>query len=237
MITRLPHRSLLPLAAAAWIASSGPAPAAASPTLGLELGLRGLWFVQLQNPVSDAVSETDRERDRSALGASAGIDLEGGAALGDHVAVMLRFGYKGRFEDWETPDPLLSENMDMVYSLVHLPSINVKWRPWLKRLSVYLTGGGGVDLMVFEPSIGVAQRVTLRAPGGGLNAGGGIELFLSRKFAFVLDVRYSLSLHGSSTARFPCLATIDTTGELCYDLTFSPTHHALSLGLGIVGRP
>jgi hypothetical protein len=205
--------------------------------LGLELGLRGLWFLQLQNPISDTLSQTDQERDRSDLGASAGIDLEGGVSLGNHASILLRFGYKGRFEDWQSPDPLLSENMDMVYSLVHLPSINIKWRPWYKRVSMYLTGGGGIDLMVFEPTIGVAQRVTLREPGGGLNAGLGLDLFVTSKFAVVLDLRYNLSLHGTDIAQFPCLETMDTTGELCYDLSFAPTHHALSLGLGIMGRP
>ncbi len=196
---------------------------------GLELGIRGGWFFQLNQPVSDVVMD----RGRVTPGASVGVDLEAGPTFGDHLSVLLRFGYKTRIEEWESPDPELDENLKLVYSLVHLPSVNVKYRPWFKRVSLYLTAGGGIDLVVYEPSVGVRRLPTVRMPGGGINAGIGLDFFITGKWGLVLDLRDHLSFHGGDFL----VRTDEASGEPLYDLEFGKLHHSLSLYVGIELRP
>lgn len=192
---------------------------------GLEIGVRGGWYFQLNQPVQDTVLD----RGRVTPGGSLGIDIEAGASLGDHLSILLRFGYKSRIEEWESVDETAIEDMKLVHSLVHLPSVNVKVRPFIKRVSLYFTAGGGMDLVVWEPTFGVGKWSTVRQPGAGINFGLGGELFITRKFAIVVDLRDNLSLHGAETLR---IEDADS-GELYYDLTFQPVLHVLSLYAGI----
>ena len=196
---------------------------------GLEIGIRGGWYFQLNQPVADALMD----RGRVPAGASAGVDLEAGPTLGNHLSILIRFGYKTRLEEWESPDPELEENLKLVYSLVHLPSINLKFRPWYKRFSLYLTAGGGLDLVVYEPAVGVLRLPTLRMTGGGVNLGLGLEFFVTSKWGIVLDLRDHLSFHGGDFL----VRNDDATGEAMYDLQFGKLHHSLSLYLGIELQP
>jgi len=218
-----------PLLCVAFLASAVSAvPARAAAKLkadGLELGLRGGWYFQLNQPVSDSVMD----RGRVSPGASVGIDLEAGPTLGNHLSILIRFGYKTRIEEWESPDPDAEEPLKLVYSLVHLPSINVKFRPWYKRVSLYFTAGGGIDLVVYEPSTGVFRLPTLRLPGGGVNLGIGLDFFISSKWGLVIDLRDHLSFHGEDFM----VRTDDVTGEPLYDLSFGRLHHNLSLSAGV----
>ncbi len=196
---------------------------------GLEIGLRGGWVVQLNQPVTDAVMDRGRVKPDASLG----VDLEVGATLGDNLSLLLRFGYKQRLEEWESAYPNDMDALSLTYSVLHLPAFNVKYRPFFKQFSFYVTGGAGLDLLVYAPSVGVAYATrNVRFPGLGLNAGVGVELFLNPRFGFVLDARYHLSVHGSETMVFED----GDTGTVWYDLSFAPTHHNLSLYLGIETR-
>jgi hypothetical protein len=197
--------------------------------MGLEIGLRGGWMAQLNQPVADAIMD----RGRIKADASLGVDLEAGATLGDRLSLILRFGYKQRLEEWESAYPDDMDALKLTYSLIHLPAFNVKYRPFFRQFSVYVTAGGGVDLLVYAPSVGVAYATrSIRLPGAGLNAGGGLELFLNPRFGFVFDVRYHLSIHGTEGLVFEDR----DTGTVWYDLSFKPLHHNLTLYLGIEAR-
>ena len=196
---------------------------------GLEIGLRGGWMFQLNQPVTDNV--TDRGRIKP--GGSGGVDIEAGAMLGDHLSVLLRFGYKSRIEELESPLPDEEHNLKLVYSLVHLPSINLKLRPWYKRVCLYVTVGGGLDLVVYEPTVGPLPLPRMRQPGAGINAGIGLEVFVSKRFGLAVDLRDHLSFHGTG---FITRAD-DVSGEPTYDLEFGPVHHTLCLFVGLEFRP
>lgn len=192
---------------------------------GLEIGIRGGWYFQLNQPVTDSLMD----RGRVAPGGSGGVDLEAGPSLGNHLSILVRFGYKTRLEEWESPAPEIEEDLKLVYSLVHLPSVNIKFRPWYKRFSLYLTAGGGLDLVVYEPSVGVLRLPTLRMTGGGVNVGLGLEFFVNTKWGLALDLRDHLSFHGEDFL----VRSDDATGEPMYDLQFGKLHHNLSLYLGV----
>ena len=221
------NRLLVTLASLVCLACVPSSAAAASKLKadGLDVGIRGGWYFQLNLPVSDAVTD----RGRVAPGASVGVDLEAGPSLGKHLSILIRFGYKTRIEEWESPDPEVEENLKLVYSLVHLPSINVKFRPWYKRVSPYLTVGAGIDLVVYEPSTGVLRLPTLRMPGGGVNFGIGLDFFISSKWGLAIDLRDHLSFHGEDFL----VRADDVTGERMYDLSFGRLHHSLSLYAGV----
>lgn len=192
---------------------------------GLDIGIRGGWYFQLNQPAQDSVLD----RGRVSPGGSLGVDAEVGPSFGDHVSVLIRFGYQSRLEQWESPSPGDIEDMKLVHSLVHLPSVNLKLRPWLKRFSLYFTVGGGLDLVVWEPSFGVGESARIRQPGAGVNLGLGGELFVTRKFSIALDVRDHLALHAAESLR---IEDADS-GEPYYDLTFQPLLHVLNLYLGV----
>lgn len=196
---------------------------------GLEIGVRGGWFFSLGDSVTDAMADHSDVKPDFSLG----VDLEAGAMLGDNLSIMLRVGYQSRKEIWPSPEPAAIDDMEIMYSLVHLPAVNVKFRPFFKRFSIYLTGGGGLDMMVYEHDVGHYQHNQLREVGGGLNGGVGAEFFFTPRLALVFDVRYHLSIHEKDTL---VLANEDQTTTY-YDITVAPTHHALNLYLGLEFRP
>jgi len=196
---------------------------------GLELGVRGGWFFQLGESERDTLADhSDVQPDFSL-----GVDLEAGAMLGNNLSIMVRVGYQSSTEVWPSPEPAAIDDMKIMYSLLHLPSVNVKFRPLFKRLSFYVTGGGGLDLMVYEHDVGYYQHNQLRQVGGGLNGGVGLEFFITAKVALAFDVRYHLSFHEEDTL------TLSSTDEetTYYDIVVEPTHHALNLFFGLEFRP
>ncbi len=192
----------------------------------MDLGLRAGYFVQLNNPVADSVTERGRVNSWESLG----VDLEVGPCFRNKLSVLLRFGYQSRLETWESPSPNDVDDLSLVYSQVHLPSLNIKYRPVFWRISPYVTGGAGLDLLLYSPSISVTHPATIvRMPALGVNVGAGAEFYLTWQFAFVIDVRYHLSIHGTDELTF-----IDAeTGEPFYGMEFAPTHHNLNLFVGV----
>jgi hypothetical protein len=192
----------------------------------MDLGLRGGYFFQLNSPVADSVTE----RDPVQTWESMGVDLEMGPCFRNKLSVLMRFGYQARLETWESPAPNDVADLTMVYSQVHLPSLNIKYRPIFWRVSPYFTAGAGLDLILYSPSIYVTHPATvIRLPALGVNAGAGVEFYLTWQFAFVIDVRYHLAVHGTDELSF-----IDgETEQAFYGMEFAPTHHNLNVFAGV----
>ena len=218
--------ALLPLQVFASTAESRPKPLKIEGRTDLEVGIRGGYFFQLNTPVSDALMEREGPLSTNSLG----MDVEFGPSFGHNLAVLVRFGYQGRQEVWESPDAAAVDDLTLVYSLVHLPSVNIKWRPVFERVCPYITAGGGLDLLLYSPSIHVAYMPqVIRLPGAGFNVGAGVEFMVTWRFAFVFDVRYHISLHGDDILTF---VHPESMTEF-YALQFGPVHHNLNLYAGI----
>lgn len=217
---------LLPFQVFASTAKQRPKPLQIEGRTELEVGIRGGYFFQLNAPVSDSLMEREGALSTNSLG----IDVEAGPAFGHNLSVLVRFGYQGRQEVWESPDSAVVDDLTLVYSLVHLPSVNIKWRPVYERVTPYITAGGGLDLLLYSPSIHVAYMPqVIRLPGAGFNVGAGVEFLVTWRFAFVFDVRYHISLHGDDILTF---VHPESMTEF-YALDFGPVHHNLNLYAGI----
>lgn len=217
---------LFPLQAVASTAESRPKPRKIEGRTDLEVGLRGGWFFQLNQPVADDITE----RAESLSATSLGVDLEFGPTIGHNLSVLLRFGYQSRLEIWESPNASAVDDLKLVYSLVHLPAVNIKYRPVYERVSPYITAGAGLDLLLYSPSIGVVYMPqVIRLPGAGFNAGVGVEFYISWRFAFVVDLRYNVTLHGTDRLMF----VAPDGSDAFYNLDFGPAHHNLNLYAGL----